>query len=208
MFKELSLAVKGGDATEAKRLTEDMVANGVDPEEILNQGLISGMMEIGVLFRNNEVYVPEVLIAARAMYAGLDIIRPILASQDFKEKGIVAIGTVKGDLHDIGKNLVMMMMEGSGIKVLDLGTDVGADKFIDAVKNQGAQIVAMSSLLTTTMPEMKTIIEALKAEGLRDKIKVMIGGAPVTSAYAEQIGADAYTDDAASAANTALEFLA
>jgi len=208
MFKELSLAVKGGDAAEAKRLTEAMIALGVDPEEILNQGLISGMMEIGVLFKNNEVYVPEVLIAARAMYAGLDIIRPILASKNFKEKGIVAIGTVKGDLHDIGKNLVMMMMEGSGIKVLDLGTDVGADKFIDAVKNQGAQIVAMSSLLTTTMPEMKTIIKALEAEGLRDKIKVMIGGAPVTSAYAEQIGADAYTDDAASAASTALDLLA
>lgn len=208
MFKELSLAVKAGNAPEVKRMTDEFVANGVNPEEILNGGLIAGMMEIGVLFKNNEVYVPEVLIAARAMYAGLDIIKPLLAQQDFKAKGIVAIGTVKGDLHDIGKNLVAMMMEGSGIEVIDLGTDVGPDKYIAAVKEQGAQIICMSALLTTTMPEMKNIIDALDAEGLRDKVKVMIGGAPVTSAYAEQIGADAFTEDAASAANVAIEMLA
>jgi len=207
MFAELSQAVKSGNAGEAKRLTEEFIGNGVEPEEILNNGLITGMMEIGVLFKNNEVYVPEVLIAARAMYAGLDIIKPLLAKKDFKSKGKVAIGTVKGDLHDIGKNLVCMMMEGSGLEVVDLETDVGPDKFIHAVKEEGAQIIAMSALLTTTMPEMKNIIDALEAEGLRDKVKIMIGGAPVTAAYAEQIGADAYTDDAASAANKAIELL-
>lgn len=207
MYTELSQAVKSGNAGEVKRLVDELIAGGTEPEDILNNGLIKGMMEIGVLFKNNEVYVPEVLIAARAMYAGLDIIKPMLAKKNFKAKGKVAIGTVKGDLHDIGKNLVCMMMEGSGLEVVDLGTDVGPDGYIQAVKD-GAQIVAMSALLTTTMPEMKNIIAALEAEGLRADIKVMIGGAPVTSAYAEQIGADAYTDDAASAANTAIELLA
>jgi 5-methyltetrahydrofolate--homocysteine methyltransferase len=208
MYTDLSQAVKSGNAGEVKRLTDEFIANGVEPEDILNNGLISGMMEIGVLFKNNEVYVPEVLIAARAMYAGLDIIKPLLAQKDFKAKGTVAIGTVKGDLHDIGKNLVCMMMEGSGLEVIDLGTDVGPEKYIQAVKEGGAQIIAMSALLTTTMPEMKNIISALESEGLRDNVKIMIGGAPVTTAYADQIGADAYTDDAASAANTAIEMLA
>jgi 5-methyltetrahydrofolate--homocysteine methyltransferase len=208
MFTELSLAVKSGNAPKVKELTDGFIAKGVEPEDILNQGLISGMMEIGVLFKNNQVYVPEVLIAARAMYAGLDIIKPLLAQKDFKAKGKVAIGTVKGDLHDIGKNLVAMMMEGSGLEVIDLGTDVGPDKYIAAVKESGAQIIAMSALLTTTMPEMKNIIDALSAAGLRDEVKVMIGGAPVTAAYAEQIGADFYTDDAASAATAAIEALA
>ena len=208
MFKELSLAVKAGDAGKVKELTDGFISQGVEPEDILNNGLIDGMMEIGVLFKNNQVYVPEVLIAARAMYAGLDIIKPLLAKKDFKAKGIVAIGTVKGDLHDIGKNLVSMMMEGSGLEIVDLGTDVGPDKFVAAVKDSGAQIIAMSALLTTTMPEMKNIIDALNEAGLRDDVKVMIGGAPVTAAYAEQIGADLYTDDAASAATSAIELLA
>ncbi len=208
MFTELSLAVKAGNAAKVKELTDGFIAQGVEPEEILNNGLIAGMMEIGVLFKNNQVYVPEVLIAARAMYAGLDIIKPLLAKKDFKAKGKVAIGTVKGDLHDIGKNLVAMMMEGSGLEIIDLGTDVGPDKFVAAVKESGAQIVAMSALLTTTMPEMKNIIDALTEAGLRDEVKVMIGGAPVTAAYAEQIGADLYTDDAATAATAAIEILA
>ncbi len=207
-YREIADALKAGQAPTVATLVQEALDEGKDAEDILNQGLIVGMGEIGVLFRNNEVYVPEVLIAARAMYAGLDIIKPILSEKDIEPVGVVAIGTVKGDLHDIGKNLVSMMLEGAGFKVLDLGTDVGPDKFINAIENDGVKIIAMSALLTTTMPQMKAVIDELNAKGIRDKVKVMIGGAPVTQQYADEIGADGYSDDAASAAELAKELSA
>ena len=189
-FREIADALKAGQAPVVKELVQTALDEGVDAEDILNNGLIIGMGEIGVLFRNNEVYVPEVLIAARAMYAGLDLIKPILSEKDVEPKGVIAIGTVKGDLHDIGKNLVSMMLEGAGFKVIDLGTDVPAERFISAIEDEGVKIIAMSALLTTTMPQMKSVIEALESKGLRDKVKIMIGGAPVTQQYADDIGAD------------------
>lgn len=206
-FQAISEALKAGQAPKVKKMVQAALDEGVQAEAILNDALIPGMNEIGILFKNNEVYVPEVLIAARAMYAGLNLIKPILAQQDVQPIGKVAIGTVKGDLHDIGKNLVAMMLEGAGFGVIDLGIDVSPEKFLDAVVNQGANIVAMSALLTTTMPGMKDTIEAITAAGLRDKVKVMIGGAPVTQSFADEIGADGYAPDAASAADLAKELM-
>ena len=206
-YRAIADALMAGRAKKVKELVEAALQEGCNAEESLNQGLITGMSEIGVLFKNNEVYVPEVLVAARAMYAGLNLIKPILAEKDVAPAGVVAIGTVKGDLHDIGKNLVAMMLEGNGFKVIDLGIDVGPEKFLDAVVNQGAQIVAMSALLTTTMPTMRDTIVALEQAGVRDKVKVMVGGAPVTDSFAKEIGADGYSSDAASAAELALRLI-
>jgi len=194
-------------AAEVGSLVKEALDNNISAEEILNSGLIKGMNEIGAQFKVGKIYVPQVMLAARAMYTGLDILNPILSEQNVEPAGIVAIGTVKGDMHDIGKNLVAMMMEGAGIKIIDLGTNVTADKFIDAIENQGAQIVAMSALLTTTMQEMKTNIEQIAEAGLREQVKVMVGGAPITQEYADEIGADGYTADAGSAAEMAKEFL-
>lgn len=206
-FREIADTLKAGKAPLVKELVQKAIDEGVQPEDILNQGLVVGMGEIGELFKNNEVYVPEVLIAARAMKAGTEILRPLLVAKDIKPIGTVAIGTVKGDLHDIGKNLVGMMLEGAGFAVIDLGIDVSAEKYIDAVVNNGAQIIGMSALLTTTMPSMKDIIEALNAAGIRDKVRVMIGGAPVTQNFADEIGADGYSSDAASAADLAKKLI-
>ncbi|MGI6200889.1 MAG: cobalamin B12-binding domain-containing protein [Christensenellales bacterium] len=206
-FQAISEALKAGQAPKVKKMVQAALDEGVQAETILNDALIPGMNEIGILFKNNEVYVPEVLIAARAMYAGLNLIKPILAQQDVQPIGKVAIGTVKGDLHDIGKNLVAMMLEGAGFGVIDLGIDVSPEKFLDAVVNQGANIVAMSALLTTTMPGMKDTVEAITAAGLRDKVKIMVGGAPVTQSFADEIGADGYAPDAASAADLAKELM-
>lgn len=200
-------AVKTGRAKVVKTLVTDALAEGVSAEVLLNDGLVVGMTELGIMFKNNEVYVPEVLIAARAMKAGTEILKPLLAAANVKTLGSVAIGTVKGDLHDIGKNLVGMMLEGAGFTVIDLGIDVSPEKFMDAVINQGAQIIGMSALLTTTMPSIKDTIEALNASGMRDKVKVMIGGAPVTQSYADEVGADGYSADAASAAELAKELI-
>ncbi|MBN2879926.1 MAG: corrinoid protein [Clostridia bacterium] len=194
-------------SVEVGSLVKAALEENISAEEILNSGLIKGMNEIGAQFKIGKIYVPQVMLAARAMYTGLDILNPILSEQNVEPAGIVAIGTVKGDMHDIGKNLVAMMMEGAGIKIIDLGTNVTADKFIDAIKNDGAQIVAMSALLTTTMQEMKTNIEQITNAGLRDQVKVMVGGAPITQEYADEIGADGYTADAGSAAEMAKEFL-
>jgi len=194
-------------SAEVGSLVKTAIDENISAEEILNSGLIKGMNEIGAQFKIGKIYVPQVMLAARAMYTGLDILNPILSEQNVEPAGIVAIGTVKGDMHDIGKNLVAMMMEGAGIKIIDLGTNVTADKFIDAIKNEGAQIIAMSALLTTTMQEMKTNIEQITGAGLRDQVKVMIGGAPITQEYADEIGADGYTADAGSAAEMAKEFL-
>ena len=201
-FQAIADALIKGQAPMVKELVTKAIDEGVNPGELLEKGLIAGMSVIGERFKKNEVYVPEVLIAARAMHAGMDILKPLLSKSGFKSKGIFAIGTVKGDLHDIGKNLVMMMMEGAGYQVMDLGVDVTPEKFVKAVKD-GAQIIGMSALLTTTMPSMKTSIDALKAAGVRDKIKVMVGGAPLTQEYADKIGADGYAQDAATAVDVA-----
>lgn len=181
---------------------------GIGPAEILSQGMIAAMGEVGRLFEEGEYFVPEMLIAARAMQKGLEVLKPFLTDADVQSPGKVAIGTVKGDLHDIGKNLVAMMLEGAAFEVIDLGTDVSPERFIQAVRENGAQIIAMSALLTTTMPNMKNTIEALKEAGLRDKVKVMIGGAPVTQTYADQIGADGFAEDASRAVAKARSLLA
>ena len=192
-------------------LVEDTVnaalEEGISAPEILNEGLIKAMAEVGRLFEEGEYFVPEMLIAARAMKAGLAILKPKLIDADVKPVGRVAAGTVKGDLHDIGKNLVCMMLEGAGFEIVDLGTDVSPDQFVDAVQNKGAQVIAMSALLTTTMPNMKNTVDALEEAGIRDSVKVMIGGAPVTQAYADEIGADGYAPDASRAATLAKQLL-
>lgn len=203
----IAKAVEGGRKKIVDQLVKEALAEGVKAEAILNEGLVVGMTNLGEMFKNGEVYVPEVLVAARAMKAGTDILKPLLASENVQTLGKVAIGTVQGDLHDIGKNLVGMMLEGSGFEVIDLGVDVAPEKFVEAVKN-GAQAIGMSALLTTTMPMMKAVIEMLKAEGLRDQVKVLIGGAPITQEYADQIGADGYSTDAASAADLAKKLIA
>ena len=206
-FRAIADAVKAGRAKVVKTLVNEALAEGANPEALLNEGLVVGMNELGIMFKNNEVYVPEVLIAARAMKAGTEILKPLLAAANVQSLGKVAIGTVKGDLHDIGKNLVGMMLEGAGFTVIDLGVDVSPEQYVDAVANQGAQIVGMSALLTTTMQSIKDGIEALKAAGLRDKVRVMIGGAPVTQSFADEVGADGYSSDAASAADLAKELI-
>jgi 5-methyltetrahydrofolate--homocysteine methyltransferase len=206
-LESISKFLQKGDVGEVKELVNQALEEHILPKEILENGLIKGMSVIGEKFKKNEVYVPEVLIAARAMHAGMDVLRPKLVETGVKNVGKVAIGTVKGDLHDIGKNLVKMMLEGAGFEVIDLGADVSADKFVDTVKKHQPDIVGMSALLTTTMINMAEVIKALEATGLRNKVKVMIGGAPVTQDYAEQIGADSYAPDAASAADLAKRFM-
>jgi 5-methyltetrahydrofolate--homocysteine methyltransferase len=196
-----------GKANEVKELTQKALDEGVPPGEILNGGLIKGMNVVGERFKNNEFYVPEVLIAARAMHSGMDILKPKLAESGVEPIGKVLLGTVKGDLHDIGKNLVAMMLEGAGFEVIDLGIDVPPEKFVQAVNEQGGDVIAMSALLTTTMTQMKTTLEALEEAGVKGKVKTLIGGAPVTQNYADEIGADGYARDAASAADKAKELL-
>jgi len=193
---------EGEDETVA-RLVQEALDQDISPAEILANGLIAGMDEVGKDFKAGDLFVPEVLIAARAMSAGMGVLRPLLAESDVPSAGKYVIGTVKGDLHDIGKNLVRMMLEGAGFETVDLGTDVEPDAFVDAVREHQPRIVGMSALLTTTMVNMKTIIEALEEAGLRESIRIMVGGAPVTTAFAEEIGADAYAPDAATAVDVA-----
>ena len=207
-LNKVSEALQRGDAEKVAELVKQALEENLTPKKILEDGLIEGMSIIGGKFKRNEVYVPEVLIAARAMHAGMDILRPKLVETGVKNIGKVAIGTVKGDLHDIGKNLVKMMLEGGGFEVIDLGTDVSVDEFVGAVKEHQPNIIGMSALLTTTMVNMPEVIKALKAAGLRDKVKIMIGGAPITQNYADQIGADCYSPDAASAVDGAKTFIA
>ncbi|NLE43824.1 MAG: cobalamin-binding protein [Chloroflexi bacterium] len=197
-----------GSAGDVAQLVQQALDEGVAPEQVLSGGLIVGMDEVGRDFKAGELFVPEVLIAARAMHAGMDILRPLLAESGIPTAGKCIIGTVKGDLHDIGKNLVKMMLEGAGFETIDLGTDVSSDAFVAAVREHQPQLMGMSALLTTTMVNMKGAIEALEEAGLRDSVKVMIGGAPVTEAFAEEIGADAYAPDAASAVDVARELTA
>ncbi|MBQ7257844.1 MAG: corrinoid protein [Abditibacteriota bacterium] len=202
----LADAIINGRAKKAVEITTEAIDEGIAPGTILNDGLVAGMNVVGEYFKNNEFYVPEVLVAARAMQKSMDILKPKLQEAGAEPKGVIAIGTVKGDLHDIGKNLVAMMLEGSGFEIRDLGVDVSPEKFVEAAGN-GAQIIAMSALLTTTMPSMKSTIDALTEAGLKDKVKTMIGGAPVTQNYADEIGADGYSTDAASAVDKAIELL-
>ena len=205
ILEDISLNLQKGKAKIVKTLVQEAIDQGMDAEQILEEGLLSGMNIIGEKFKKNEVFVPEVLVAARAMNMGTALLKPLLAAGGATSAGKVCIGTVKGDLHDIGKNLVRMMMEGKGLEVVDLGTDVPPEKFIDAVQNQGCQIICCSALLTTTMGVMADVVKAAEEAGIRDKIKIMVGGAPVTQAFCDQIGADCYTPDAASAAGMAAD---
>ncbi|HIQ97199.1 MAG TPA: corrinoid protein [Candidatus Limivivens merdigallinarum] len=203
IIEEISDYLQKGRAKNVKKLVEEALEQGINPKEILNEGLLAGMMIVGEKFKNNEVFVPEVLVAARAMTAGITILEPKLIEVGNEPVGKAVVGTVKGDLHDIGKNLVVMMMKGAGLEIIDLGVDVDADTFINKAEEVGADVIGMSALLTTTMPNMQTVVDALKERGLRDKYIVMVGGAPVNQTFADQIGADYYTADATSAAETA-----
>ena len=196
-----------GNAKKVTELTQQAIQANISPKDILEQGLIQGMNIIGGRFKNNECFVPEVLISARAMHAGLNLLKPLLAQKGVEYKGKVVIGTVAGDLHDIGKNLVGMMLEGAGFQLIDLGIDVTPEKFIETIKNEKADLLGMSALLTTTMGPMKDTIQALKQAGLRDKVKVIVGGAPVTQKFADQIGADGYAPDAATSVDIAKTLL-
>ena len=206
LIREISENLQKGKAKVVKQLVEQAVAEGIEPAVILNEGLLAGMNIVGEKFKTNEVYVPEVLIAARAMNMGVGVLKPLLAEAGVKAKGKVCIGTVQGDLHDIGKNLVKLMFEGKGLEVIDLGTDVSPDTFVNTAKEQGCQIIACSALLTTTMGVMEEVVKKAEEAGIRDKVKIMVGGAPVDQAFCDKIGADAYTPDAASAADKAAEF--
>jgi len=206
-LNDISRALQRGEADIVGELVEQALNESITPKKILEEGLIRGISIIGEKFKKNEVYVPEILIAARAMHAGMDILKPKLAETGVKNIGKIVMGTVSGDLHDIGKNLVKMMLEGAGFEAINLGTDVTANRFVEAVKEHHPNILGMSALLTTTMVNMVKVIKALEAEGLRDKVKVMIGGAPITQNYVEQIAADGYSPDAASAVDTAKTFV-
>ena len=206
-LKEIAENLIQGKADKVKELTQRSVDEGQDVSKILNEGLLAGMSVVGDKFKKNEFYVPEVLIAARAMKAGMQIIRPLLAEKGVKGAGKIILGTVRGDLHDIGKNLVGMMLEGAGFEIIDLGVDVSPEKFVEAAKEKDVDIIGLSALLTTTMPGMKDVIEAIKSSDLKDKVKVMIGGAPVTQDYADEIGADGYAPDAASAVDKAKQLI-
>jgi corrinoid protein of di/trimethylamine methyltransferase len=202
---EISAGVQNGKADDVKKLVQQEIDNGAPAQRVLEEGLLAGMGIVGERFKSNEIFVPEVLIAARAMKAGVGLLRPLLIQEENQTKGVVVLGTVKGDLHDIGKNLVGMMLEGRGFDVVDLGTDVPAEDFIKAAREYGAGIIACSALLTTTMNEMRDIISAAEQASIRDTVKIMVGGAPLTHSFCDEIGADAYAPDAASAADAALE---
>ena len=202
-IQEISEFLQKGRAKNVKALVQEALDEGLDPKEILNEGLLSGMMIIGAKFKNNEVFVPEVLVAARAMNAGLTVLEPKLVEVGNEPVGKAVIGTVQGDHHDIGKNLVVMMLKGAGFEIHDIGVDVEPAVFIDKAEEVGADVICMSALLTTTMPKMQDCIDQLNEKGLRDKYIVMVGGAPVNDSFAEQIGADYYTPDAATAAEVA-----
>lgn len=205
IYLEISGNLQRGKAKIVKELVQKAVDDGLPVSQILEEGLLSGMNIIGEKFKNNEVYVPEVLIAARAMNTGMQVLKPLLIEDGVQPSGKVCIGTVQGDLHDIGKNLVKMMMEGKGLEVVDLGTDVSPETFVNTAIEQNCQIICCSALLTTTMEVMADVVKCAEDAGIRDKVKIMIGGAPITEKFCDQIGADKYTSDAASAADAAVE---
>lgn len=206
-LKELSEVLFQGDISKVKEITQRALQEKMGPKEILEQGLIKGMEVVGIKFKNNEIFLPEVLLASQAMYGGLELLQPELIKSGVKAVGKVIIGTAKGDLHDIGKNLVSMMLKGGGFEVIDLGIDVSPEKFLKATREHQPDIVGVSALLTTTMIGMMDIITILKSTGLRDKVKIMVGGAPVTQEFADEIGAEGYAPDAASAVDKAKELL-
>ncbi len=208
LLNEISAQLQKGKAKVVKELVQQAIDEGIPAQAILNEGLIAGMSEVGEKFKNNEVYVPEVLIAARAMNAGTAIIKPYLAAEGVEPVGKAVVCTVRGDLHDIGKNLVKMMLEGKGFEVIDLGTDVAPEAFVKAAMEQDCKIICCSALLTTTMGVMADVVKACEEAGIRDQVKIMVGGAPITEAFCQQIGADAYTCDAASCAEVAASFVA
>ena len=207
VLEQIAENLMKGKANDVKALVEQALGEGAEPAAVLNEGLLAGMNVIGERFKKNEVYVPEVLIAARAMKAGMEILQPRLAEAGVEPRGTAVVGTVKGDLHDIGKNLVCMMLEGAGFKVVDIGIDAEPEKFVNAAAENKAQVIGVSALLTTTMTNMKGVVDAVKAADIADSVKVMIGGAPVTQAFCDEIGADGYAPDAASAADLAKSFL-
>ena len=205
IFLEIAENVRMGKMKAVKELVQSAVDSGLPAKDILNLGLLVGMNEIGERFKNNEVYVPEVLVAARAMNAGVTILKPLLVEGNVQAVGKVCLGTVRGDMHDIGKNLVKMMMEGKGLEVVDLGTDVAPDTFVNTAIEQDCKVICCSALLTTTMDEMAEVVKQSEKAGVRDRIKIMIGGAPITEEFCKKIGADVYSADAASAADAAVE---
>lgn len=207
IFEDIKAALKKGDRAGVADLVKKALESGIAIRKIMDEALIAGMEEIGARFKRNEIFIPEVLISAKAMHSGIAVLEPHFAKSGIKPIGKVIIGTVKGDLHDIGKNIVSMMMRGVCFEVEDYGIDVSPDKFVEAVRKSGADILAMSSLLTTSMPSMTATVKALKDANLRDKVKIMVGGAPVTQAFADTIGADAFARDAASAVDKARELL-
>ena len=198
-LQTLHQAVLNGDAKTAKAVTEAALAAGVEPLKLVQEYMMPAMAEVGRRFENSEYFVPELLLSARAMKAALELVRPLLTAKGAPSAGRVAVGTVKGDMHDIGKNLVSAMLEGGGYEIIDLGVNVSPEQFVAAVKEKGANLVAMSALLTTTMPAMKTTVEALKQAGVRGQVKILVGGAPVTQKYADEIGADGFSESAAGA---------
>lgn len=204
ILEEISALLQQGRAPKVKDAVQRALDAGINPQDILNDGLLNGMGVIGEKFKENKVFIPEVLVAARAMNAGVEVLKPHLVSVGVEPAGTAVIGTIKGDLHDIGKNLVKMMLEGKGINVVDLGTDVAPERFVQAAKDNNANIICCSALLTTTMNGMKTVVEEAQKAGIREKVKIMVGGAPVTQEFCDSIGADFYTADAASAADVAL----
>ena len=206
ILEEISTFLQQGRAPKVKELVQQAIDEGIEPQKILEEGLLSGMNIVGEKFKNTEVFVPEVLVAARAMNMGVGVLKPYLVQAGVESKGTAVIGTVKGDLHDIGKNLVKMMLEGKGLTVVDLGVDVPAEKFVAAAVENNAQLICCSALLTTTMGEMKSVVEEADKQGIRDKVKILVGGAPVTQSFCDSIGADGYTADAASCADMALSF--
>jgi len=206
ILDEISLQLQEGKAKVVKQLVATAIEEGLSAQDILENGLLRGMGIIGEKFKNNEVFVPEVLVAARAMNMGVEVLKPLLQEEGVKSAGKVIIGTVKGDLHDIGKNLVRLMMEGKGLEVVDLGTDVLPETFVAAAIESDCQVICCSALLTTTMNVMKDVVEAVEKAGLRSKVKIMVGGAPITQSFCDQIGADSYTPDATTAATQAVKF--
>ena len=206
-YQDLADAIIAGDNVKSKEITQKLVDSGVSSSDILNEGLVPGMEVVGRQFKANEMYIPEVLIAARAMHAAMDIIKPMLSESGAKMKGTVIIGTVQGDLHDIGKNLVGMMLEGGGFSIIDLGVDIPAEKYVEEAKKSGAKLIGLSALLTTTMPVMKDVIAILKTDSATADVKVMVGGAPLTQEYADSIGANGYAPDASSAVDLAAKLL-
>lgn len=207
ILNKISQALISGNAPLVEGLTKEALSQGIDPQVIVNDSLIAGMNVIGVRFKADEIYVPEVLIAARAMHAGMNILKPLLADSKSSSIGKAIVGTVKGDLHDIGKNLVIMMLEGAGFEVIDLGINVPPEKFISAINEYKPDILGLSALLTTTIPEMKNTLSVLNEAGVRNKVKVIVGGAPVTQKYADEINADGYAPDASRAVDVAKQLI-